>query len=227
MIIAIDGPAGAGKTTVARSLARSLRLTHIDTGAMYRAIALYALRNGVGPEDEPALATLARQAQISFQPGDRAPSSASETGQRVLLDGEDVTLAIREPAVTRLASPISAISSVRRALVMQQRAMASAGDVVMEGRDIGTVVLPHADVKVFLTASPEVRAQRRLLELRARGVTTDFPTVLREIQERDARDSTRADSPMVPAPDAVVLDTDNLTVEQVTARIAELAGLGP
>lgn len=227
MIIAIDGPAGAGKSTVARSLARSFRLTHIDTGAMYRAIALHALRNGVGTEDESALATLARQAQISFQPEDHAPSSASETGQRVLLDGEDVTLAIREPAVTRLASPISAISSVRRALVMQQRAMASAGDVVMEGRDIGTVVLPHADVKVFLTASPEVRAQRRLLELRARGVTTDFATVLREIQERDARDSTRADSPMVPAPDAVVLDTDNLTVEQVTARIAELAGLRP
>jgi len=224
MIIAIDGPAGAGKTTVARVLARTLDLTHIDTGAMYRAVALQCLRLGVAPDNSESVARVAQEMTMSFQPCRQCDASVSgDENQRVIVDGSDVTREIRDPAVTALASPISAIPAVRKVLVEKQRELAKSGNVVMEGRDIGTVVLPNAHLKVFLTASPEVRAQRRYEELLRQGHIVDYSTVLRDINERDTRDSTRADSPMVPASDAVLLNTDDLSVEEVVDRIARMA----
>jgi len=224
MIIAIDGPAGAGKTTVARALARALNLTHIDTGAMYRAVALQCLRLGVAPDDNESIVRIAQDMTISFQPCWQCSAPGdSENGQRVIVKGFDVTREIRDPAVTALASPISAIPAVRQVLVAKQRELAKSGNVVMEGRDIGTVVLPNADLKVFLTASPDVRARRRYEELLRQGHVVDYSTVLRGINERDTRDSTRADSPMVPAADAVLLNTDDLSVEEVVERIARMA----
>lgn len=219
MIIAIDGPAGAGKTTVARALARRLGLTHIDTGAMYRAVALKCLRNGVALADVDGVERMARSAEIAFE----WSGYGNDAPQRVFLDGEDVTEAIRTPEVSALSSPVSAIPGVRQELVRQQRAMAAAGNVVMEGRDVGTVVLPNADVKVFLTASSEERARRRWRELKQRSIPVELEAVLREIQERDERDSTRANSPLRPAEDAVVIDTDALTADEVTEQIIQLA----
>jgi cytidylate kinase len=224
MIIAIDGPAGAGKTTVARALARALNLTHIDTGAMYRAVALQCLRLGVAPDDNESIVRIAQDMTISFQPcGQCDAPGDTDNSQRVIVNGFDVTREIRDPAVTALASPISAIPAVRQVLVAKQRELAESGNVVMEGRDIGTVVLPNADLKVFLTASPDVRARRRYEELLRQGHVVDYSTVLRDINERDTRDSTRADSPMVPAADAVLLNTDDLSVEEVVERIARMA----
>ena len=222
MIIAIDGPSGAGKTTVARELARRFNLTHIDTGAMYRAVALACMRDGIGLEDPTRVEEVARSCSVTFVRPAVREGAGCHPVQRVLLNGVDVTEAIRDPEVTALASPVSAIPAVRQALVAQQRAMAAGLDVVMEGRDIGTVVLPHADLKVFLTASPEERARRRYLELRQRGVQVGFEEVLRDIQERDHRDSTRADSPLMRAEDAVLLETDGLDVDGVVNRIATL-----
>jgi cytidylate kinase len=201
MVIAIDGPAGAGKSTVARAVAAALGFTYLDSGSMYRATALAALR----ADAESDAAPIARDATI-------------ELGDRVRLDGEDVTEAIRTPAVSEAASRIAADPAVRAALVAKQRALMAAGNWVAEGRDIGTVVAPDAELKVFLTASATERAQRRAAEL---GV--DVESVLAEQARRDERDERRAHSPLVPAPDAVELDTTGLDVAAVVARISALA----
>jgi len=208
-IVAIDGPAGAGKSTIARLLADRLGYAYIDSGAMYRTVALKALRAGVEVQNTVEIVRLADVSILFAMAGDR---------QRVFADGEDVTDAIRTVEVTALVSPVSSIPGVREKMVALQRAMASNGGVVMEGRDIGTVVFPGAQVKVFLTASPEARARRRTLELREKGLTVDESTVLQEIRERDMRDSSRNHSPLVQAPDAVLVDTDGKSIEQVVAE---------
>lgn len=199
MLVAIDGPAGAGKSTVARALADRLGYTYLDSGAMYRCVALLSLG---APEQAPAV--LARAANIDL-------------GARVLLEGRDVTDAIRAPEISEAASRVAADPGVREALVEVQRELTALGDWVAEGRDIGTVVVPDAAVKVFLTAAPAERASRRAAELGA-----DVATVLAEQTLRDQRDSARTASPLLPAPDAVMLDTTGLSVEQVVERIAEL-----
>ena len=198
MIVAIDGPAGAGKSTVARAVAARLGFTYLDSGAMYRCVAL-ASRDSAQPPAE-----VAREVRI-------------ELGPRVLLDGRDVSEAIRTPEVTRLSSQVAADPGVREALVDKQREMMKAGDYVAEGRDIGTVVAPDAEVKVFLTASPQERARRRAAEMGG-----DVEEVLADQLARDERDRTREHSPLVAASGAVEVDTTGLTIEQVVARIAEL-----
>ncbi len=213
--IAIDGPSGAGKSTAARGVAARLGYTYIDTGAMYRAVAWNAIRQGFPDGDADAMSALARDTDIRFLPG--------PDGQRVLVGDADVTQSIRTPQVTQLSSPVSAIPGVRRVLVEQQQAMGAGGGVVMEGRDIGTVVFPHAELKVFLTASPEERARRRWLERRSKGDSVSLEEVLEQQAERDARDSSRAESPLRPAEDAVLLDSDGLTAEQVIDRILDMA----
>ncbi|HEY8625076.1 MAG TPA: (d)CMP kinase [Solirubrobacteraceae bacterium] len=203
MVIAIDGPAGAGKSTVARAAAGALGFTYMNSGAMYRCVALAAMRRG----EEPAAA--ARAVRIELAP-------------QVCLDGEDVTEAIGSAAVSEAASRVAAIPEVRAALVEQQRRMLSSGDWVAEGRDIGTVVAPDAELKVFLTASPEERARRRAVEL---GVSPAI--VLAEQTIRDQRDSAREHSPLMAAPGAIVLDTTGLELEQVVSRIVSLVGEAP
>ncbi len=212
VVVAIDGPAGSGKSTIARRVAEKLGFVYIDTGAMYRAVALLALRSGIGLTDADRLEPLAREAEIEFEPG----------SPRVFLNGEDVTAAIRQPAVSPAASKVSAIPGVRRALVEKQRRMAALSNVVMEGRDIGTVVFPAAAVKVYLDATPEIRARRRVLELQSKGIPVDPEQTAREIRERDERDSTRADSPLVRAADAVLTDTTGMTVEQVEETVLRI-----
>jgi len=209
--IAIDGPAGAGKSTVAKEVARRLGYAHLDTGAMYRAVALLGLRQGLGRDDADGFAATARTAQMAFRVVDGA--------QRLLVNGEDVTEAVRQPDVGALSSPVSAIPEVRRYLTEAQRRLAAGGGVVMEGRDIGTVVCPEAEVKIFLTASHEERARRRSVEQREKGVACDLGTVQAEIAERDRRDSSRAVAPLTKAPDAVELATDGLSIEEVVERI--------
>jgi cytidylate kinase len=173
---------------------------------MYRAVAWKGIQEGITLEDPEGLTRLAESIQIAFAPGENGE-------QRVLVDGEDVTQAIRTPEVSALSSPVSAISGVRRALVAQQRALGDGGGVVMEGRDIGTVVLPNAEIKIFLTASEQERARRRWLELTQKGQTIQIEEVLRQMQERDARDSSRADSPLMQAQDSIFLDSDGVPVE--------------
>jgi cytidylate kinase len=207
MVLAIDGPAGAGKSTVARALAQALGFTYLDSGAMYRVVGLLALR--APAERAEALARTASIELVAAGPGEPA---------RVLLDGSEVTDAIRTPDVSEAASRVAADPGVRAALVAKQRALLAQGDWVAEGRDIGTVVAPDAAVKVFLTADPAERARRRAVELGA-----DEATVLAEQSMRDARDSTRVHSPLRAAPGAVTLDTSGLTVGQVVERIAVLA----
>ena len=199
MVIAIDGPAGAGKSTVARAVAAQLGFAYLDTGAMYRCVALAATQTGRPPEQ------VAREARISLS-------------GRVLLDGRDVTEAIRTPEVSQEASRISTDPAVREALVAQQQELLREGDWVAEGRDIGTVVAPHAGVKIFLTAAPEERARRRAQELHA-----DESTVLYEQRRRDEQDATRAASPLVQAPDAVAVDTTGLSLDQVVEQVLTLA----
>ncbi len=204
VVVAIDGPAGAGKSTVARRVAEALGFTYIDTGAMYRAVALLALRSGANLEDAARLEELARGARIDFEPG----------GSRVLLNGEDVSEAIRAPELSAAASQVSVFPGVRRVLVDKQRQIGAARNVVMEGRDIGSVVFPNAAVKVYLDAAPAVRALRRARELEQKGVACRLGEIEREIRERDLRDSTRTDSPLVRAPDAVYVDTTALDADQ-------------
>jgi cytidylate kinase len=213
IIVAIDGPAGAGKSTVAKIVAARLGFVYIDSGAMYRAVALWAQRAGISESDLHKLEQLAREASVEFRAG---------TAQRVLLNGEDVTEAIREPGVSALASRVSAVPGVRRALVEKQRALAEGSSVVMEGRDIGSVVFPHAEVKIFLDASPSVRVKRRSRELGGLGEAADASQTEREIAERDHRDRTRAEAPLVQAPDAVYIDSGGLAVEDVTEAILRI-----
>lgn len=205
MIVAIDGPAGAGKSTIARRLAGTLGAVYIDTGAMYRCVGLLALRAGVDCDDLARLGELARTARIEFVPG----------SPRVLLNGEDVTAAIRTSEVSSAASKVSAAAEVRRAMVERQRRMGAEQSVVMEGRDIGSVVFPEAEVKIFLDADSSVRAGRRVIELEEKGESTPVEEVARQIRERDQRDSTRAEAPLVVAPGAIRVDTSNLSIEQV------------
>jgi cytidylate kinase len=218
VVIAIDGPAGAGKSTVARELARELGFTYLNSGAMYRCVALAALEGGGGelPEREGALGQLARAVSIDF--GEPSPGSSPGAPRPVLLDGNDVSAAIRAPKVTEAASVVAADPAVRAALVAKQRGLIAQGDWVAEGRDIGTVVAPDAALKIFLTADPRERARRRAAELGA-----DLDTVLAEQTMRDERDRTREHSPLQAAPDAVALDTSGLSVDEVVQRIAELA----
>lgn len=213
--IAIDGPAGAGKSSVARAVARTLNATYLDTGAMYRAVGLYMMKNGV-PLDMPAL--------IAAHADDAHVDVRYENGvQHIDLNGEDVSDAIRENAVSAAASAVSAVPRVRELMVARQREIAAKTDVVMDGRDIGTRVLPAAPLKIFLTARAEVRAQRRYLELEGRGEKVDLDTLLAEIKKRDYNDSHRAVSPMTPAADAILLDSSDMTEAEVTARVVALA----
>jgi CMP/dCMP kinase len=205
LIIAIDGPGGSGKSTVARSVARRLGFTYIDSGAMYRAVALWALRLGMDLDDLHRLEQLAKEARIEL-PGDR-----------VLLNGEDVTAEIRAPKVSDAASRVAAQPGVRRAMREEQRRIGSAGPSVMEGRDIGTVVFPDAKVKIFLDAQPDARAQRRASELGA-----SVEDVARDLDARDQRDRSRAEAPLTQAPDAEYLDTTRLTPAQVEEAVLKL-----
>jgi cytidylate kinase len=216
VIVAIDGPAGAGKSTVARALARRLGAAYLDTGAMYRALAWLARREGVAASDGPALAALARANPVALRPdGDVL---------RVAIAGADVTDAIRAPEVGALTSEVSAHPAVREAVVAAQRALlAGGGSWVCDGRDVGSVVWPGAEVKVFLTAAPEVRARRRAGDLAARGTPVAVDAVLAELRERDHRDSTRADSPLVVADGAVELDTTGMSFDEVVDALAGLA----
>lgn len=225
IIVAIDGPAGAGKSTLAARLAIRFGLLNLETGAMYRAFALKALNSAVSVDDPTALAALSSTTEIRLEP--------STSGNRVFLDGEDITSRIRQPEVTTAASHVSVHPGIRRWMVRIQRELGRRGGVVMEGRDIGTAVFPDADVKIFLDAQPEVRGERRFNQLgwqqkpdhaeaRSDATTAAQQKVLEEIRERDQRDRTRAESPLKPASDAVVIDSTHLTFDQVFAAVETL-----
>ncbi|CDC74032.1 MULTISPECIES: (d)CMP kinase [environmental samples] len=210
--IAIDGPSGAGKSTLARQLASALHFLYVDTGAIYRTIAYYAYANHLDPSDEAAVLAALPDIRIEL-------CHDTEGLQRMILNGEDVTDAIRLPQISQYASVVSAYPGVRAFLLEMQRDFARKGSVIMDGRDIGTVVLPHADVKIFLTASPEARARRRCLELEQRGTPEPFDQVLSEIQQRDWDDSHRETAPLRQAEDAVVVDTTELNFEESLAAL--------
>ncbi len=214
-IIAIDGPVGSGKTTVARRVADLLGYMHIDSGAMYRALGLKALRTGVPLDSDEKLEQLADETQIEMH--------RNAGHLQVLVDGDDVTDLIRTPEVSQAASKVALVPEVRRILVAEQRRAGHHGGVVMEGRDIGTVVFPDADLKVYLDATAEVRAERRLKEHVARGDHMNFDDVVAEIKERDLRDTQRKIAPLTRAPEAVLVDSTALSAEEVARLIAQLA----
>jgi cytidylate kinase len=220
VIVAIDGPAGAGKSTVAREVARRLGAAYLDTGAMYRALAWLALRRGLAPSDGEALVALAREHPVEIEPTD--------DGDRVRIAGRDVTNAIRSPEVAAEVSEVSAHAGVREEMVAAQRALMSRGDWVSDGRDVGSTVRPDADLKVFLTATPQERARRRRADLAARGVHLDQELVLEDVLRRDEIDSTRPASPLRVADGAVVIDSSGMEAGEVADRvmgmIAELVG---
>ena len=212
--IAIDGPSGAGKSTISREIARQKGYIYLDTGALYRAAGLFVKNRGIDKADTAAIAALAGELSITL---------GYENGlQRVFLNGEDVTGDIRTPDISMYASAVSAVSEVRAALLSIQRDIAAQNDVIMDGRDIGTVVLPHAQVKIFLTASPECRAERRLAELLEKGEKVTLDAVLSDMKTRDANDARRAVAPLKPADDAVILDTTGNDFAQSVAAILKI-----
>lgn len=218
--IAIDGPASSGKSTIGVKLAERLGYLFFDTGIMYRAVTLAVIRAGITVDDEEAVTQFAQRVHIDVRP----PSVADGRKEDVLLDGEDVTWAIREPAVEKWVSRVSAYAGVRKAMTELQRRIGKRGKVVMVGRDIGTVVMPDADLKIYLDASLEERAKRRYLELVQRGETVKFEEVLASLKRRDRIDTSREIAPLKPAEDAVILNTDGLSVEEVLKEVVQLCG---
>ncbi len=210
VVIAVDGPAASGKGTIAAAVAQALAFNYLDSGALYRLVALKALRTGTAFDDGPRLAALARALDVRFDDG------------RIALDGADATAAIREEAVSAGASQVAVHAAVRQALIERQRAFRRAPGLVADGRDMGTVVFPDARVKAFVTASAEERARRRHKQLIAKGISITMDSLLRDIRERDARDAGRAAAPLRPADDAVLLDTTNLTIDEAVARVLAL-----
>ncbi len=214
IVVAIDGPSGAGKSTVARLLAERLGYLYIDTGAMFRTVALAVKRANISPEDEEALAALCRGLEISFV--------RREGAYRVLANGEDVSEAIRTPEISLLTSRISMKKAVREVLLHEQRRMGQSGNVVLEGRDIGSVVFPDAEVKFFLSASPEERGKRRFLELQAKGEKVNLEQTITEVAARDAQDEQREHAPLRMADDALLVDSDGISVEDVLGRMEKI-----
>lgn len=216
MIIAIDGPAGAGKSTLAKRIAQELNLQLIETGALYRAVALLAQENDIALDDYARLEEVARTLTLRFE--------STNGGNLVWLDDRDITSNLRAQPVEKHASVISSYPGVRSALLEQQRTLANARDSVLEGRDIGTVVCPHADVKFFVSASAKVRAERRTEELKRRGISADYESVLQAIVERDERDSTREVAPLEPAADAIPIETSDRSIDEVLAQMIQIIG---
>ena len=214
--VAIDGPAGAGKSSVAKAIAARRGMLYLDTGALYRAIGLYVLESGTDTRDEAAVEALLPEIDVALRFVDGE--------QRVLLCGRDVSDEIRTPEVSMAASDVSAMPAVRGFLLALQRDIAAKNDCVMDGRDIGTVILPEADLKVFLTASAEERARRRVAQLAEKGIEADFDVIVEEIKRRDENDATREISPLKPAPDACIVDSTDLTFEQVVSLISGMIG---
>ena len=213
--IAIDGPAGAGKSTIARKVAAELSIIYVDTGAMYRAIGAYAIRKGVDTKDSESVAALLPEISLEL-------SYSEEQGQRIFLNGEDVSTEIRLPEMGMAASNVSAIPDVRAFLLEQQRSMAKRQSVIMDGRDIGTVVLPDAEVKIFLTASPEERARRRWKEFSEKGLPDTYEEILADVIRRDEQDMNRPIAPLKQADDAVLLDSTELNFAQTVEKVKEI-----
>ncbi|MBP2016875.1 cytidylate kinase [Symbiobacterium terraclitae] len=212
LVIAMDGPAGAGKSTLAKIVARRLGYLYVDTGAMYRALALKALRLGIAETDREALAAMGATTEVRLE-------RTADGGNRVLLDGEDVTAEIRSPAVSAIVSRVSAVPELRALMIEQQRAMARSGGVVMDGRDIGSYVLPDADLKFFITASLQERARRRQLQLRAEGHQAELGQVEAEIARRDEQDMNKGAHSLMQLPESIVIDTTGKEIEEVVAEI--------
>ncbi len=216
MIIAIDGPAGSGKSTVAQLIASRLNFKYIETGSMYRAVAWKALQAKINPEEQERIAEVARTISIEFQPGNER--------QKVIVDGEDLTPVLKTETIGRLAAVVAANKAVREVLVAQQQDMGRNGNVVMDGRDIGTVVFPDADKKFFLVADQKERAQRRHQEIRAKSPEVTFEKIYEQLQQRDFEDENREVSPLVPAKDSIRLDTTQMNIEDVVAQMIEMIG---
>jgi cytidylate kinase len=217
-IIALDGPAASGKSTLGERLANYLGFVYLDTGVMYRAVTLAVLKQKVDVEDEPSVVHVAETMDLDFCP----PSCSDGRSNDVILEGEDVTWQIRKPEVEAYVSLVSTYPGVRNAMTMQQRKIASKGGIVMVGRDIGTVVLPNADLKIYLDASVEVRAERRYNELIHRNQHPEFDFILSDLKRRDEIDSTRTVAPLKPAPDAIIIDSDKMDAEQVFQNLVDI-----
>lgn len=216
MIIAIDGPAGSGKSTVAQLIASRLNFKYIETGSMYRAVAWKAQQAGIDPEDAERIAEIARTISIEFQPGDER--------QKVMVDGEDLTPVLKTEIIGRLAAIVAANKAVREIMVAQQQDMGRNGNVVMDGRDIGTVVFPDADKKFFMVAEQKERAQRRHEEIKVKSPEVTFEKIYEQLQQRDFEDENREVSPLVPAKDSIRLDTTQMSIEDVVAYMIEMIG---